>query len=134
MNNYSFFSDDNFWEQIPETKGVYKLVSVDFITLKPVPVQRVCGIDKDGILYIGESQNLRNRLCDLKKSILEKFKSDSHPAGIQYKTNGMLMDMFSETSLAINYIEIDSHKNEETRLLSEYRLKFGELPPLNQKS
>ncbi|GAF79996.1 unnamed protein product, partial [marine sediment metagenome] len=43
-------------------------------------LSRVAGKDSDGILYIGEASDrtLFERVCDFRKTILRKYKSENH--------------------------------------------------------
>jgi excinuclease UvrABC nuclease subunit len=50
------------WKIIPENPGVYYIRYVNKSD-RPVNILRLGGVDKDGIIYIGETgRNLRNRL------------------------------------------------------------------------
>ena len=55
--------EDHFWQNIPESSGVYKIQCIQ--DKKPIKINRVLGIDNQGILYIGKSENLRERLSFL---------------------------------------------------------------------
>ena len=62
--------DHKWWEKLqPNTKGVYRLVAIAGDSLTPVPLNRVCGSDETGTLYIGASDRpLLNRLGSLVKT------------------------------------------------------------------
>jgi hypothetical protein len=49
-------AENNFWKQIPESRGVYFIYSYN----KNIPLKfdRVLGADEQGLLYIGNSENL----------------------------------------------------------------------------
>lgn len=50
------------WENIPENSGAYYIRCVNKFG-KPINIVRLGGVDKEGIIYIGESgRNLRSRL------------------------------------------------------------------------
>ena len=56
--------------------GIYKIRMVDKDG-KPIPINRIGGIDLEGIIYIGQSVRLRERI--------EDFIRGSHSGGRTYK-------------------------------------------------
>ena len=71
--------EELFWKNIPERAGVYQILC--FKDKKYIRVNRVLGIDNEGILYIGKSVNLRERLRILKRSLNQKPKVSGHTFG-----------------------------------------------------
>ncbi len=64
------------WENIEklpdyEGKGVYRFRLVDNKG-KSISIQRFLGEDKDGIIIIGETENIKTRLKQFNKVVLEK--------------------------------------------------------------
>jgi hypothetical protein len=53
----------------PDGPGVYRLVALDSnAELAPAPIDRVCGVDPTGTLYIGHAGSLRSRLRQLART------------------------------------------------------------------
>lgn len=98
---------------------------------KPLKINRVLGIDNEGILYIGKSVNLRERLRMLKRSFNQKPKAYGHTFGKKYNENKKLENAFPLKSLYVSYKTTTVPKTLETKLLNKYFAKFGEVPPFN---
>jgi len=64
--------------------GVYKLIAVDHNN-KPITINRFLDNDPNGILYIGQSVNLRKRLTNMRRAFLPQYKSTKHIAVRRYK-------------------------------------------------
>jgi hypothetical protein len=105
-----------------KSSGVYRLIALknpnDFF---PSPLQRVCGIDKSGTLYVGaaEKGNLLSRLQYRTRSTL------SQP----------LRSLFPPDKLAVQW-EITGESEAFRRegiLLRTYENEFGEFPPANRR-
>jgi hypothetical protein len=93
--------------------GVYRLVALDNnVELIPAAINRVCGVDLTGTLYIGHATSLRARLT------------------------AKLKKRFPPQRLAITWQRIDilQRRNREMRLLQNYLRRFGELPPMNSQA
>jgi len=120
----------DFHMNIPEKPGVYRIYSLDQNN-KPKPIQRVLSIDKSGILYIGRSNNIRDRLRMLWRVLTPDYKATAHTFGINYNTLKIIRRAFPLNTLAIDYEINSSPKYYEKLLLERYRQKFGEVPPLN---
>ena len=122
-------AEDCFWKNIPEVGGVYQIHC--FKDKKYIWFNRVLGIDNEGILYIGKSVNLRERLRMLKRSLNQKPKVSGHTFGKKYYENKKLENAFPLKSLYVSYKTTTAPKTLETKLLNQYFAKFGEVPPMN---
>lgn len=122
-------TENIFWKHIPECGGVYFIKTHS--KKKPIRINRVLGIDEDGILYIGKSENLRERLRMLWRVINPKQKATAHTFGKKYNENKKLREAFPLKSLYISYGISTDPKVLEFKLLNKYFLKFGEVPPFN---
>ncbi|HET6528934.1 MAG TPA: hypothetical protein VFG39_09320, partial [Balneolaceae bacterium] len=69
----------NVKQNIPDKSGIYKLIAVDCEGI-PRPINRFLDEDREGILYIGKSENLRKRLNNMRRAFLPKYKSSKHIA------------------------------------------------------
>ena len=75
-------ADDSFWKRIPESGGIYFIYGCN--NKLPIKISRVLGIDNDGVLYMGKSENLRQRLRILCRVINPKLKASAHTFGTKY--------------------------------------------------
>ena len=120
--------------------GVYKIYSPDFIC------SRILGQDSTGLLYIGKSRNLKQRLnnlrkaCDISKSITPSVRGEIHVFSkaiynlIESGENFLESNPYlNPNRFEIEYTYTDDHSLIETKLLNEYLLLFGEVPPFNFK-
>lgn len=89
------------------------------------------GIDNDGILYIGKSDNLRERLRMLQRVLNPKLKATAHTFGTKYNDNKNLKIAFPLKTLFVSIEVAEEPKNLESKLLDKYFIKFGEVPPFN---
>lgn len=121
--------DDGFWKRIPESGGIYFIYVYN--NKLPIKVSRVLGIDNDGVLYIGKSENLRERLRMLWRVINPKLKATAHTFGTKYNNNKKLREAFPFKSLYVSYTITTEPKTLESELIDKYFLKFGEVPPFN---
>lgn len=131
MKNISLL-DDNFWLHIPKCGGVYIIHS--FNKKNPIKIDRVLGQDEEGILYIGKSENIRERLRMLRRVLNPKQKATAHTFGKKYNENKKLREAFPLKSLYISYRISNDPKALEFNLLRKYFLKFGEVPPFNSSN
>lgn len=124
---------------VPETPGCYWLVRME--DNAPKPVGRVANTDPHGILYIGQSSNLRLRFKDM----LKQFSKDSseisvvakegHPASYEWHFSSQ--NRLAHPLSTIAYTFEPMAKGEDTVYrelvyLANYREQFGEFPPWNQ--
>lgn len=118
------FSEGNL-EKVPNSPGVYEI-------RYPSSLQRFLDKDNDGILTIGESSNLYERIKNFWESI--NGKSGSHSEGNTFYFLH-LEYVFDLNRLEFRYKETKDKEEaelEECKLLDEYEEKYGELPPLNR--
>jgi hypothetical protein len=118
-----------WWKELqPNRKGVYRLVALDSrANATPMPLNRVCGIDETGTLYIGASDRpLLNRLASLVKAHRADYESQPHR-----QLSIPLTNRFPENRLAITWEYTDAPWQREAELLMAYEEQFGELPPNN---
>ena len=126
-------ADSDFWNKInnlfQDGGGVYKIIAVQ--DGQRITINRFLGYDKNGILYIGKANSFLDRVINLKKSISPDYKGASHICGRRYKSNPNIARQFPFSNLFIELIRSDRPDEFETELLNDYRLVFGEVPPLN---
>jgi hypothetical protein len=140
-------SDVKLWESVnarcgSNLSGCYELFVGDAQSNR-LPIQRLLGVDHSGLLYIGASKAIPNRIADLKKGIWAaygrgKYKNPwSHGLGMKLPEAFKVQFPFESIQLAIYPCELTEgsgtrvHYEEEARRLNEYTAQFGELPPLN---
>jgi hypothetical protein len=118
-------------ENLPDTKcpGVY------YLRYKPnrkfASVSRANGEDKKGTIYIGKSQNLRERLWALYRVIFEPGLDRGHVAANRYIRSRALLTAFPPSSLWLEWNITENCDEEEKIRQKAYMDKYGELPPLN---
>ena len=121
--------------------GVYRLIALDDAG-KPAILDRICGCDQTGTLYIGcEGQNfkIRSRLSQLVRSLRTPRKASvynqGHQAGYRLRRHPILSQQFSEKKLAITWCYTDREQcyPAEQSLLDVYFRSFGDAPPLNRR-
>lgn len=116
--------------------GVYRLFVPD------TSIDRCCGRDRTGTLYIGLAGTGRN-WSNLRTRVQTILKRDHH-ATFYWSHDGALPRKFPWETLAIDWAytgEISNYEGKkvpeafmaEGFLLSNYNDSFGEYPPLNQK-
>lgn len=126
--------------------GIYKLYCKTDDMKSVISIKRILKEDTAGILYIGSSDYLPNRIEALKVSLTEAIKPESlqsrsrlymHTCGKKY-VNKALQIKFPLERLWVQITptdkgeNIDSHYILENEELAEYEGKFGEPPPLNE--
>ncbi|MFD1314236.1 GIY-YIG nuclease family protein [Namhaeicola litoreus] len=110
--------------------GVYRIYWIK--NGKRQPIKRFMGSDKTGLIYIGESINIRKRLNEFRNAAFGKSQ-ESHVGGKKIfrldilKSHIQKKDLFFE----FEYTEPNEHRDRENQLLEHYKQKFGEVPPLN---
>jgi hypothetical protein len=101
----------------------------DGSSLDRIPLNRVCGVDETGTLYIGRSQeSLLNRLASLIATHHHGFTAAPHR-----KLCKGLAALFPDDKLAFSWEATDDPKLRESKLLWAYEDVFGELPPINSQ-
>jgi len=127
------------WENIEnlpdyEGKGVYRFRLVDNKG-KSISIQRFLGEDKDGIIVIGEAENIKTRLKQFNKVVIEK-KKYPHSEGLTIhllRSITKFDEKYEMCTFQYTYSKVDEHKEEEKKLLESYFMEYGEIPPLNYK-
>jgi excinuclease UvrABC nuclease subunit len=120
----------DFHINVPATSGIYRIYSLDE-NENPRHLQRLLGTDKDGILYIGKSENLNDRVRMLWRVLQPNYRATAHTFGVNYKSLQVIQNAFPLDTLAIEYEENDTAKVYEKSLIETYRQLYGEVPPLN---
>ena len=112
--------------------GVYRLVALANTEGDPKPAQldRVCGSDPTGTLYIGEAGGLSERLNQMRRSF---GREDSHGASSFWRQSSALRARFPLTKLgiALLYTGTKVRQMVERDLVRAYLNSFGDTPPLN---
>lgn len=117
--------------------GTYMLFCVDEKG-KAKKIQRARGIDKEGILYLGHSVNLRSRLMLLYNSSNGKCScrgSTVHPAMQLYNKYDGYKIKYLRDKLKIAFVFSEGKEEAseyEAKKLKEYRTSFLDSPPLNK--
>jgi hypothetical protein len=122
-------TENSFWNHIPEFGGVYLIHSYN--NQIPIRLNRVLGTDEEGVLYIGKSENLRERLRMFWRVLNPKLKATAHTFGTKYNDNKKLREAFPLKSLYVSYRITTEPKTLESELLDKYFSKYGEVPPFN---
>ena len=121
--------EQKWWERLEGgRRGVYRLVALSNATsLTPAPLNRVCGTDETGTLYIGGSDKpLKDRLGALVTTIRADYKGEPHRP-----LSKPLSARFPANLLAMSWEYNDDPWWREARLLMAYEQEFGERPPNN---
>ena len=108
--------------------GVYQ-VRATLKNRNPILIHRACGVDTEGILYIGRG-NLCSRVGLLMNICAEDPKHHHHFTGnfVDY----LRLDRIADREfLEIRWVETDQPKQIEADLVDDYVKKFGDLPPGN---
>jgi hypothetical protein len=123
--------------------GVYRLIGLNDAG-KPASLDRICGNDRTGTLYIGcEGKNfaVRSRLSKLVRSLREPrgrgrgvhIYNEEHNAGSRLRRHPILSQRFPVSKLAITWCYSAECYLAERALLDAYFASFGDTPPLNRK-
>lgn len=123
-------AEEGFHASIPSESGIYKIYSLNKNNL-PVPLARLLGIDVQGVLYIGKSENLKDRIRMLWRVLNPAYKATAHTFGVNYNSLQVIKKAFPLATLAVEFEVCKNPKAIEKKALEDYRQKFGEVPPLN---
>ena len=117
--------------------GVYRLIGLDEAG-KPATLNRLCGCDKTGTLYIGAEGKTfadRSRLSRLVRSLRPPrygpVFNDEHKAGRRLRAHPELNTRFPESRLALTWCYCRTPIPAESALFETYFASFGDTPPLN---
>ena len=119
--------------------GVYRLIGCAsretikrnqrFRVVFPTVINRACGQDTNGTLYIGCGRPLSSRLNALRRSLHRGSAEHGAPETLRYYSR--LNQIFPPDKLAIAVFQCFNCKYAESDLLDAYINSFGEIPPLN---
>jgi hypothetical protein len=110
--------------------GIYRLIGLNDAG-KPATLDRICGSDRTGTLYVGcEGKNfaVRNRLSKLVRSLRagDGIYNDEHNAGARLRRHPKLSERFPISKLAITWCYSAECYLAERCLLDAYFASFGE--------
>ena len=112
--------------------GVYRLVALgpegDFA--KPLTLNRVCGQDITGTLYIGRAAWLNERLNGLRRSLRVHRPEYSHRAAHMLRSIPSLNALAGKLAVALLFTGKET-RSVEINLIEAYMNSFGDTPPLN---
>ncbi len=113
--------------------GVYRLIALEKEgdLSKPAILNRVCGQDESGTLYIGESNDLGRRLNELRRSAGHR-QGNSHGAISMLRRITALNYPATKLGIAVLFTGKQTESIERD-LLWAYINSFGDTPPLNYK-
>ncbi len=121
----------NEWPGVQKKPGVYRIRAFHHRG-KPIRVPRALGIDYEGVIDIGESDNLIKRLSYFWGRATGK--SYSHSAADEYISWEMRRHWPLEL-LRFDFIHVDDKtaaEKLELKMIDEYRARFYDRPPLNK--
>jgi hypothetical protein len=113
--------------------GVYRLIGLaaDDDVTQAATLNRVCGQDPTGTLYIGHAGRLNERLNQLRRTLLSRHEN-SHGAIGALLSVTELASRFPPNRLAISLLDTGIRPRfVEGTLIRAYRNTFGDNPPLN---
>jgi hypothetical protein len=113
--------------------GVYRLIALapNGSSIGPAVLNRICGQDKTGTLYIGEAGNLGARLDQMRRSF---GREGSHGAINMLRKIPILNYSSNGLAVAVCFTNGKTRKLVEEHLIYAYINSLGEMPPLNYKS
>lgn len=104
------------------------------------PIDRLLGVDREGILYIGSSHNLLHRFGSLRKGLLaaaniEYIALGAHTVAKHYK-DGKIQNRFPIANLFVEFEILSATENQldiEQERINVYIANYGEAPPFNER-
>jgi hypothetical protein len=111
--------------------GVYRLIGLATENaLRIATIERTCGADVTGTLYLGEAGWLNERLNQLRRSL---GREDTHGASLMWRQSVALQSKFPTNKLGIGILFTGAtmHGWIERDLIRAYLNTFGDTPPLN---
>jgi len=132
MKYYSLKNSPILPKELGNKVGVYIIYALN-PDLSPQPINRVLGVDSTGVLYIGQTtkQDFNTRITKFKSVMNPSLAATKHSGALNFKEIQKLRERFPISALYVSVISSDNPKQDETRLIEEYRQIFGEVPPLN---
>lgn len=126
---------------IPATAGVYWWVATDVSHRYCRAVPRATGVDPVGLLYIGMSSNLRDRIgryaravarCSAKNEGPTCGDLDAQPANWCYLAYGAVRIYPNVSVVWQEFGDKALAEEAETNLIYAYRSLYAEMPPFNK--
>lgn len=129
QHNYQDFRNQlkSFQEENQGKGFLYKLST-------PKPVNRIGGVDKTGILYIGQTTKLIDRVSYLYRSFEKKPPQKilfRHGADEIYWQCLNVQEQYPFPNMKVEITAWDNSKEAEESAIREYYKEFGEVPPFN---
>jgi hypothetical protein len=118
--------------QFGDTGGVYIVIWKRSNVI--LPINRFLGIDNSGILYIGMANCFLKRVIDLKKSVCMSENSHGFGKTLKYLRLKSTIELPSDNELFVQLFPSDDPRGLENKILLDYQIEFGELPPLNAQT
>jgi hypothetical protein len=124
-------------EKIPNVPGAYIIIySKNGV---PQHLNRLNGVDEEGIFCIGKTKNLAGRIIQFVSDILtEGLKVNVHSEGWNFRRyfrdnpKGKIKPRFEDLEIYWKILESESAALKfETRLIQSYVMNFQDKPPLN---
>ncbi|MFN0193820.1 MAG: hypothetical protein ACKVP5_17910 [Aestuariivirga sp.] len=115
--------------------GLYQIRAVSR-SAKPIPIARLVGVDKQGLLYLGRSGHQKRSSSRTIPNRLKEFVKQHHSGGKTYARAARIMrrlEKFSKHHLEVCALSLRDRaiNKAETTHLRRYFGRFGELPPCN---
>lgn len=114
-------------ESVPNAPGAYVIATRS-------DIRRVVGTDPDGILDVGETKYLNDRISSFISCAIDP-NTYGHMAGVRFTLLGF-GEIFPYNTLWIRYIKLKTKElaySVEGEILKQYVGEHKELPPLNYK-
>jgi hypothetical protein len=114
--------------------GVYRLIAlaVEGDPTNPAVLNRVCGQDATGTLYIGQAKSLSGRLNQLRRSARSHRPESSHGAISMLRQIPILNFPLDNLAVALLFTG-GATTCVESDLIHAYMNSFGDTPPLNYR-
>jgi len=143
MPSWTNFEDINRAKELRRTlrwPGVYKIQITD-TKGNPRKIERFLGTDREGILGIGNSSNIGDRIVDFFKA--NEGTYGRHSVGsraflirafMNLQITNFGRNIYGNSHLMFAAYRVNTKEEAEIAeeaLLKEYFLRYGELPPLN---
>jgi len=124
---FSFECPDDITDIVPKRPGIYQVRHVKDKVAQPV--QRFNGQDDQGLLYIGQTTNLRRRLREFMKSACSG--TAGHSAGRTFHMYYAVRLKPDDLEFSWLAVSIGKAKTLERKLLDRYQKRYLDRPPLN---
>ncbi len=130
--SFPFTALDSNWDDMPSSSGVY-------VVRRKKPVPRVAGVDRSGVLYVGQARNLRSRLYafwDAYHTASGFLWEHRHLAGPVFGGTARTQEDVVRLMARLTFrfagpLWPKELQRAERALLFAYINRFGEAPPLN---